>query len=253
MLKSSNSVDRPENIVNHQSGASGDEEALTPLQQAASERIAFFQEELKKRGFFVHLGFEQEFLIENDGQPATNVLVRDDAPPSQDPLHDEHYTNIAAWLKQAGNRFIDGVCSEYATIDSGEAADKNEQLMVYEAKFTNYKKDGTRKGMPLELTEDLHRFRSQTLKQLLQSETSLQSPWFNRQLEAVMRPIPYPDHPRFGDDTIGLHANLSVCVTRRAENCLKTLSSPECVPVRCLKCRIRPALAFCRTMRVLRV
>jgi len=175
---------------------------LTPLQEAAIKRIHFFQEALEAKGIFVRFGLEQEFLVESDGQAANNALKRDDVQ-QEIGMHDVNYRGIARQLQNTGNWLLYEMESEFASMQY--------KLRVYEAKFDNFSMpEAKEKAKPLDVAHDLYYFRTQNLKQLLETTTSLNSQWHSRQLDPVLRSVPYPDHPVYRNETIGLHANLSL-------------------------------------------
>lgn len=227
---------------------------LSELQEAAVERIRFFQNELKKYGIYVRTGMELEFAILNEN--GENI-------PCRFPIK-----NPCAYLKEQGIEYVSGYRGEGAVFKHGDRTDvsswitsgDDEPIMIADDPRPSYRtqyeltigEEGAFGGpkpqnfMPEKIAQTTEYLRRKGLADMLRDTTMLTAIEPHPQLKEFLK-NPTPDfsaHRTYNialppymevTDCMGLHTNISA-FDRNGKNLFA--ESPELMD-HCLQSLVR--------------
>jgi len=210
---------------------------LTPLQEAALERIYYFENMLAVHGFRVRMGFEQEFLLTHGEHetPPTNGVLKPTSNETVTGKNNSYWSLVAQLWEEFPNLYEINSESAGAPVEKGWSS-----LGIYEAKF-----DTDQIGLsvaPLsvaDLATMVWKFRNHgldTIKEAAKKEGGiLQDRQSADDLAISFNPVPFPHHHYYRNQALGMHIGMSVykddnnvlmndeAITSRITNSLLTL------------------------------
>jgi hypothetical protein len=213
-------------------------DTLTPLQQAALERILFFQKELKKRGLKVRMAFEQEFVIvalNERGEVHEDLGVQKSIVDASRGIlfPDGGVTTVNNRGKQTNyQHIVDILKPRFPSIQEIEKefagppilrAIIDDQLPIYEVKFDAGQKCEL---SPSQLAQDVLNFRKHAMEMLDESRdgvifSEFLGAYSHRNLKIIYDPLPAKKYPSLDKlegqmvisrhrQPLGLHIDASV-------------------------------------------